>query len=534
MHLFSTLIWKPTHWFGRYFKPLAAAVKSPEKLIFTFIILNLCITIPLATTLNIWFDEAYTLNTTGRDLGYAIHQAIHFEEQAPLYFVILTLWRHLSSSIFFARLFSILCISLTIYISTLISKRLFAEIHPGWVAIALSINPFMIWAAVEIRLFAFSILFSALALLFFLDGYWHESRRLTARWLHGLVAVIALYTHYFLLFSIMAYGIALLCFKRQVFLSYCRNMLLVGASLIPVFLYVIGSQQFSSWLDNPITTSSHIFSIADSLRTSFAAALLYLMPAKIGDFSPASWRLLRFLFLGLMLLLVFVYRRSINSNALMIWTIALAICTMFLVLFNAFEFLGLNNAVQHFRHTISLLVPALFSVIAVFSLIQEERKRRIALGIWLGFTLAVNFTSIYLNFSPLAKNGDYIRVASYLQTNESYNQPILVFNPEVEMSLSHYYKGMNQLIALPRAEKFQTYDLSALILKDEQEVLQAIPEGNHSMLWLVTDTGSIKDNPDYSQSYQILEHFIDENYSIKVDRNFYGSNVKLLQLVNQL
>ncbi len=67
---------------------------------------NLLVTLPLAWLLNIWQDEAYTLQTTSNGVAYAFHQALSFEQNAPLYFVLISLWRSLGDGIFYLRLFS--------------------------------------------------------------------------------------------------------------------------------------------------------------------------------------------------------------------------------------------------------------------------------------------------------------------------------------------------------------------------------------------------------------------------------------------
>src|SRR5581483_12335958 len=74
---------------------------------------QLVLTIPLAIVLNVWQDDAYTLFSTDRGLGYAFHQAIGFEQNAPLYFVVMTLWRHVDGGAVFARMFSVLCAAST-------------------------------------------------------------------------------------------------------------------------------------------------------------------------------------------------------------------------------------------------------------------------------------------------------------------------------------------------------------------------------------------------------------------------------------
>ena len=57
------------------------------------------LSLTLSYFLNIRFDEAFTLDTTAHGVVYAFKQAIKFEQQAPLYFVALSLWRNIDSSI---------------------------------------------------------------------------------------------------------------------------------------------------------------------------------------------------------------------------------------------------------------------------------------------------------------------------------------------------------------------------------------------------------------------------------------------------
>ena len=78
------------------------------------IAVHLALALPLAWLLNIWADEASTLHTTQNGLAYAFRHAAADERQAPLYFWILGLWRDLNGSIFFARLFSLICVAAAI------------------------------------------------------------------------------------------------------------------------------------------------------------------------------------------------------------------------------------------------------------------------------------------------------------------------------------------------------------------------------------------------------------------------------------
>src|SRR6187399_2711789 len=90
----------------------------------------------LAATLGLGIDESYTLDTTSKSLAYAWTQSLDFELQAPLYFMLLQLWRGLGDSIFHARLFSIVCAVLTIPVLVALSRRFLRGAGSAWLVVA--------------------------------------------------------------------------------------------------------------------------------------------------------------------------------------------------------------------------------------------------------------------------------------------------------------------------------------------------------------------------------------------------------------
>jgi hypothetical protein len=64
------------------------------------LILHLATALPLAYILNIWMDEASTLYSTQNGFFHALNNASTDERQAPLYFIILSVWRMFDDSIF--------------------------------------------------------------------------------------------------------------------------------------------------------------------------------------------------------------------------------------------------------------------------------------------------------------------------------------------------------------------------------------------------------------------------------------------------
>ena len=186
---------------------------SPE----LFILGNLAISVPLAYALNLWQDEAYTLHTTGAGLAYAFSAAISFEQNAPLYFLIVNLLRHFGDGVFFLRLFSVLCIAATVGLVPLLCRRYLPTANATLVTAVVAFNPFIIYAAVDLRAYGLIVLLSALLLLTYYDAFLSESPGAWPAAAYAICVAAALYTQYYLAFLIAAQGITLLLFRRRAF-----------------------------------------------------------------------------------------------------------------------------------------------------------------------------------------------------------------------------------------------------------------------------------------------------------------------------
>lgn len=491
------------------------------------ILVNLLICLPLAAKLNIWIDEAYTLDTTSRGVQYAIQQAIGFEEQAPLYFLLLSLWRTINDSIFFARLFSVASIALTIYLVSRISKKLFEDLHPGWLTAIVALNPFIIWAAIEIRLYAFSIFLSACLILLFLEAYWGGTPQRNPRWLYIVAATSSVYTHYFLGFLIIAQGATLLISGRwKALRAFLLDMVIVSLLFVPMFMALIN--QIFSMKDNAKDSGASLVGeagnpLVEGIKNSFLANLRYLLPDRIDTLSSNLYRAIRFAMLFGLLFIGFRYRRSINPNTNVVWIMTLALSVVYLI---AFTFLP---TLFHPRHNMVLFLPAVLSMVAALSLIPGRTRVQV-LRLFSILLLSVYGITLVNSYMPLAKTGDYVRVASFINNNESPGQPILVFNPEVEMTFRHYYRGPNQLVALPKPESFEEFNWQDLVIKKEEDLVTTLSKlPSREAVWLLMDNKWLKNSPIYQESYDIIEGFVEAHYHTDINHDFYGSNLRLLK-----
>ena len=200
------------------------------------------------------------------------------------------------------------------------------------------------------------------------------------------------------------------------------------------------------------------------------------------------------------------------------WTITFVVFILFVALFKTVgpEFLGP-------QHTAIFFVP---TILSEFIIIKDIPKKN-TLIIWTVITIFFYSTNLYIIYKPMAKLGDWERVASYIMATEKPSQAILAFDQEVAMTLAYYYSGPNAIVPLPKEQDFRTYDLSDFVLRDEQEILTALSNvpGNHEFLWLVNQTDCIYLDVDYN--CWILEKFVSKYYSVELSKNFFPFKGKI-------
>jgi uncharacterized membrane protein len=495
-----------------------------EMIVPGLILLSLAITIPLALILNVWIDEAYTLVTTGKGIGYALGRALHFELQPPVYFVLLNLWRSLGGSPFFARLFSVLCVVLTIAVVAKLSRRYFKDVHPGWITAAVALNPFIIWASVEIRMYAFVILLSSLLLLFFYDGYLCLEPKRRARWYYMAISIVALYTQYYLGFLLAACAFSLLALRRwRALRDYIVGMMLVGILFAPM-LFILREQLQSH--ANTISRIDANISLLDGIKFVYKRTLEYVLPGNWEN--VLSLKLLRnWIFrVGIIYGLFFVIkknRRSIAPSNLAIMSIAFMLCLFFLMIRNI---VGLGFL--RIYHTAGFFLP---TMLGVFSVMTAASSRKF-LAVGTAIILFFSFAALSNDYAPMKKYGDWERVASYIMKFEKNGEPILIFRNEGVLPFKIYYSGLNRLVPVPDYPNQERYDLREQGLQDEGQIIKALSKvsGNVQRAWLIT----VGTAPYLGNNFhvEVLENFVSKYYSVVDEKRFFKAEVRLLEKKN--
>ncbi len=504
---------------GQPISPKVSSSGSLDRLVVPIIILlHVAITVFLAIKLNIWVDEAFSLHTSERGFGYALSQALNFELQAPLYFVILSIWRKIDSSIVFARLLSIAYVALSLHFVAALSKRFWNELHPGWIVAIVAFNPLTIAVAVDVRLYAQVRLVTVLLLLTFYDGFLKQATSRRAQVGYVLLAVAALYTQYYMGFLLVGNAIALLVLRRwRPLLQYLIGMAVVAICFSPMAPFI--RYQMSAHT----TPIRHPKAWIEVLKDITWRIKDYLLPVGWDiTLVVRSW-VLRICYLVAFYILIRM-RKKLSTELIAMWTTSFVVAFCFLMIARSS-----GETLLQTRHTAVLFIPINFAVFSIFKLARDRR----VLICWTALVLIFALTGLYFFAKPMAKPGDWKRVGAYLMANEHVDEPILVFHGGAALPLAHYYVGSNSLVPVPRPNTFERFEFQDYVIRDEREISAALKRvpGDHERIWLVTDGectfGDLKYN------CETLEGFINNNYILLESKNFRNATVRRLRRVKE-
>lgn len=469
--------------------------------------LSFVLIVPFAFALNIWQDEAYTLHTTAHGAAFAYTQSLRFEQNAPLYFVLIALWRHIGESVFFLRFFSVLCAAATIILVPGIVRRYVPRTDAGLVTVAIAWNPFFFWAALEMRAYAMIVLASALLLLTFYDAFLARKPAGYAPVLYALCAAVALYTQYYLAFLIAAQFIVLCVYRRSALPAYLLSAGAAVLAFVPLLATIPGQVQNFRSPFAPPATPLHAWGVLASMVAH------YVLPLPLSHASFAYG-----IIAAAVIALAVIKPRWFTTagDALIPLMTALAV-----LIFGAVTYV--SGVVVLSRHGASLYVPAVLSVFALLTFVRADLRAR-ATTAWFCITIAACAVLLVQTYAHLAKPGDWQRVTAALNQRESPGEPIAVFEAENALPFAFYYHGPNRVVAIPAAVNFDRYDVSAFVVRSAQQLARTMPRAKH--LWLIT-AGECA-SADLQFGCEVVERYVAAHYRTQYDAAFYQSRLRLL------
>lgn len=491
---------------------------------------HLAIALPLAWYLNIWSDEASSLYST-ESISFAFQHSAIIERQAPLYFWLLSLWRGIDGSIFFARLLSVAFMLGAIWLFAGTALRMLNSRRGAVLATAFfALHPIAIWASTEIRVYALVILLSIVLVRLFFAAFFGDAepgtagRKTTAKVLFAFTSIVALYTNYYLGFLLVGLFASLVVSgKFRPAVQYLAVMAATAVAASPLAIV------FQSQLAVNTTDIGQTPTVIDGMRHLWNHVLTFILPADIRtSFEASTVGLIRLWIVRAAIALLavtaaFRWRRITRR------TVALGVIssTILAGLLTAYFFVG--GSLVELRHASVLFAPLLlFGASLINDLLAardtaSERFRYFAL--FLTLLAAAFFWYALVNHYPgWTKNGDWERVATYIEQNERPGQPIVVFHTYDALALPYHYHGPNRVLP---DERFFDFDFGVPTPERISErtafTISKIP-ADAAEIWLVVNDGCKQ--PGVCDEFQ---RYINENFELMDQRAFYRNNVMLLR-----
>ena len=333
-----------------------------------------------------------------------------------------------------------------------------------------------------------------------------------------LLSILSLHTQYYTLFILIALFVGFLILKRgSMFRSLMTPYTIIGLCSLPLASVVL-SQLRGHTESIPINNSlsAYLFIGARFLRYPF---MLDRTPTLFWGFSYAA-------LCALLLLILLKYHRNCTFNTMFIVQVTIYVTLMFLSLIAI-----VGKELLTIRHTAILFAPAVLTVFSIFYLVPVALRQAIA-GVLCVVMVFINTGYLILEYKPMAKMGDFRRIADFIKSNESQGEPVFVYNLEGVLPLKHYYTGRNTIAPLPANADTTKYNLSSWVLKDENDIIESLRDNNvGEHFWLVTWR---MDSPLMGVDFhpEILNEYIDEHCVVVKTRDFYRARAQLLHVTN--
>ena len=468
------------------------------------ILLHLLITIPLAYILNTWYDESCSLMASSGSISYTIQRSIEYEWQPPVYYVLLNLWRKLDNSYFFARLLSIIFSSASIFINYKFIKKYLKISRPGFVTFLIAINPFLVYYALEIRLYTMIIFLSGLLIFLMYEIYLFDNKSKAYRVLFILLSVISLHIQYYMGYMLVAIGVSIFIYKGwNTFRIYLIDMIFPLISLIGVipFLEAISNQ-------NKINEvfQLNIVAIIEFFKVRIVAYLFALDFYSLIKFSRYEIWIFVFLITAIFLFSIKdrfkEFIRIVNFKEYTTFPIVIV-----LLLFFILTLIKMGRGALEIRHSAALFLPLVFTATSFICLTSKKKF----LIFWFLLFSVLYITTLVNRFTPMAKEGDAISISRYLESHEKENELIFVPYKIIAFPLAIHYKGKNSIVTL--------YD-ELLTEEDQRKLLKKINSKSEYSWWDFPYPKPTWDNVP-EELKLAAKKFINDNFTV-IDKKYFN------------
>ncbi|MEA3444433.1 MAG: hypothetical protein U9R19_06855 [Bacteroidota bacterium] len=469
---------------------------------------------------DIWLDEGSSLFTALVGPGKVIGRTLAWEEQAPFYYFMLSLWLQISSNYYFARLLSLIFAMAGMFMFyKIISKHEKSKLILSLFLILFAINHFTIFAAVTIRYYAFVQFLSLSMFYVFLNSYTLEKSPVTKhRALFILLASIAVLTQYYLAFLLLAFGLTIwirIGFSR--FMKFCVDMALPVAILMGLALIIW--EQFCT------------YSGLDATESSFAGMLEFIYVKLENSFIAFNYfprqRSMRYLvraFFLIILVFGFINIKKIKDEGksiiLVLFFTSLLLMALYIVIHTDFI---------NVWHTMFFFVNAL--LLAFFFISVIGQKVRI---LFLSILILFNLLSGVFYYKPSCEMASVI---THIEKKQNKELAIFIYPNLLKDVFQIQYKGSNKLIAVPQELDYNKgFKMQQWVIKDTLQ-LDSLFISNNNVLYpnfiVLTDTKYEYHVKVDDFRFDLLNEYLDSRFRLVSDTSICTCKIRQYSVISK-
>ncbi len=433
---------------------------------------------------SLWTDEAYSLLTANQSIAWTWHQALWFELQPPLYFLLLNLWLHAgTATVEWARILSTLCVLGSVFLLSRAARP--TRAGRGIPApILAAVTATFVWAAAEARGYGLALLLSSATYYLFLRIVTGRSQRPTrdAAW-YAVIAYLGLMTMYYTGFVLLGQWAAAMVVRRgRVRLT--AALAVCGVAMLPwvpvVLSQVGGHANLNQPFGEEVATSTLPGGAVAILSRDFLGAIFAASPMLDRPNVAIGVAVLLLLVLAIRLAAVVRARsprlgtddRAHDTHRLpgidwgddeTVLTIAVAVPAICLLA------LRVTNATLVWPRHMAALAPGVVLLWSIWT-------ARAPAGLWsrlsAGALLLVCLTTL-ISYERHADVADSRGAARYVAARGAAGEPVLVVGPEAVFAFRYYYRaddGRATVRGVPQDASLRVYDPDAGDLTDTTQI----------------------------------------------------------------
>ena len=473
----------------------------------------------LSNELVLWEDEMYSLNTSSGSIVRALSQSYLFEGQPPVYFILLSVWRLISDSVFFARALSVLFTLGAGYYFYLLVK----QILPGKFSVVFTIlfllNPFVVWHATEVRLYSMVLFLSTGSLYYYIRYFILEKGKKRGLILYLIFAVFGVFTQYLFVFLLIAQAFVVVVLRGW------KPFIKISLYLTPVaLLFGLNLFVFKDHLATHQTDAMN-WSIDNVLKffRTIQNFLFSLDKALLGKFFN---RIILVIYFVWLVNVIIRYRKfSLYKKIKRIPFYSIIIISGFVFILFVLSFVVQN--LNYYDRYMMLLFPGVFLIFLVTVSFPQNFLRIL-------FFVLLGLFYIYGNYrvnKGFVKTFDYEQLASYLEEKTEIDEPILIYRNVHILPLEKYTQNENRLLPIPSPLNYDIHYLSGSIIEDSTSLdyIFDVQLQEVNQFTLVSDEK--EKSYGYDMHQNLITDYLKDHFTIQQDTIFYGrSEVNYLRI----